>query len=161
MEFLIPIPQGSLVLRKYYAKLVSVLAQCLNELLVQLVSEEVITIEDKNTIKKFGDSSVDKAEYLIDNHINRPLAVGIVDNLAKLLQVMQKIPSCNSLATELLQALKCDTPPGVANPHPSSTLLRDVKASDEVTSDKSGMFNASPFINRIFTYSYVCSSYLV
>ena len=129
-----PLLKGSLVLRKYYAKLVSMLAQCLNELLLHLVSEEVITIEDKNTIKKFGDTPYDKTEYLLDNHINRPLAVGISDNLVKLLKVMQMIPGCISLATELSKALKCEATV------PVSTLRCDAKASDEtVKDDQSGM----------------------
>ena len=131
-------PQGKLVLRKYYAKLVGVLAQCLNELLLQLVSEEVITIEDKNTIKQFGDTPCDRAEYLLDNHINRPLAVGISENLAKLLKVMQMIPSCSVIVTELLKALKCDTPLGVA-----TGLQRDAKVSDEaMKKDQLGMISA-------------------
>ena len=134
----IPLPQGKLVLRKYYAKLVSVLAQCLNELLLHLVSEEVITIEDKNTIKRFGDTPYDRAEYLLDNHINGPLTVGISENLAKLLKVMQMIPSCSVIATELLKALKCDTPPDVA-----TGLQRDAKMSDEsMKKDQLGMINA-------------------
>ena len=102
--------QGSSVLRKYYARLVSVLSQCLNELLPHLVSEEVITIENKNVIKKFGDTPSDRAKYLLDNYINRPLAVGNADNLVNLLKVMQMIPVCSSIATELSKVLKCDKP---------------------------------------------------
>ena len=139
-------PQGLLVLRKYYARLVSVLAQCLNELLLHLVSEEVITIEDKNTIKKFGDTPYDRAEYLLDNHINRPLTVGSVENLAKLLKVMQMIPSCGVFVTELLKALKCDTHPDVA-----TGLRRDAEVSDEaMKKDRLGMINAYIIINHMF-----------
>ena len=131
-------PQGLLVLRRYYARLVSVLSQCLNELLLHLVSEEVITIEDKNTIKKFGDTPYDRAEYLLDNHINRPLAVGSAENLAKLLKVMQMIPSCSAIANELLKALICDTNPDVA-----TGLRRDSEVSDEaMKKDQLGMINA-------------------
>ena len=139
----IPIPraQETLVLRKYYAKLVSVLAQCLNELLLHLVSEEVITIEDKNTIKKYSDTPYDRAEYLLDNHINKPLAVGIADNLLKLLKVMQMIPSCCSIAIELSKALRCDTAPDVV------TTLQcnrgcDAEVSNETKKNESGMDNA-------------------
>ena len=125
------VSQESLVLRQYYAKLVSVLAQCLNELLLQLVSEGVITIEDKNAIKTSGDTPNDRTEYLLDNHINRPLAVGITDNLTKLLKVMRMIPCCNSLVTELSQALKCDMPGPSVTSHPANSLLRDVNTRDE------------------------------
>ena len=110
-----PTEQASSVLRRYYAELINTLAQYLNDLLLHLVSEEVITIEDKNTIKKYGDTPSDKAEYLLDNYINRPLAVGIVTNFVKLLKAMEKIPGCNLLAADLRKALKCDTLICVAN----------------------------------------------
>ena len=106
----IPTQQASTVLQRYYVELIMKLAQYLNDFLLYLVSEEVITIEDKNTIKKYGDTPSDKAEYLLDNHIIRPLAGGIVTNFVKLLKVMEKIPGCNPLAAELRKALKCDTP---------------------------------------------------
>ena len=86
------------------------LAQYLNDLLLYLVPEGVITIEDKNTTKKYGDTPNNKDKYLLDNHINRPLAGGIVTNFIKLLKVMEKIRGCNPLAAELRKALKCDMP---------------------------------------------------
>ena len=115
----IPTEEASSVLRSYYVELIKALAQYLNDLLLYLVSEGVITIEDKNTIKKYGDTPSDKAEYLLDNYIDRPLAGGIVTNFVKLLKVMEKIPGCNPLVAKLRKALKCDklsdTPMGMGN----------------------------------------------
>ena len=108
----IPPEQASSVLRRYYVELIKALAQCLDDLLPHLVPEEVITIEDKNTIKEYGDTPNKKAEYLLDNYINRPLAGGIVTNFIKLLKVMEKIPGCNPLAAKLRKVLKCDTSSG-------------------------------------------------
>jgi len=72
------------------------------------VSEEVITIDDKNRIKQFGNTPEDKAEYLLDNHVNRPLSAGLTDEFVKLLKVMRKIPDCNPLGVELSSSLKSD-----------------------------------------------------
>ena len=92
----------SRVLQEYYSKLVSTLAQCIDEdLLPALVSAKVITIDDKNTIKSYGNRPRNRIEYLLDNHVNRPLCVGITDNFAKLLRIMQNIPHCKSLADEM------------------------------------------------------------
>ena len=90
------------LLQKYYAKLVRVLAQCIEgDLLPALVSAQVITIDDKNTIKRHGNTLEDKAQYLLDNYVNRALSVGITDKFIKLLEVMEDIPYCKSLADEL------------------------------------------------------------
>ena len=102
--------QASSVLQRYYVQLISTLSQHLNELLPYFVPEGVITIDVKNTIKQFGSTPSDRAEYLLDNHINRLLAGGIVTNFIKLLKVMQKIAGCNSLAGEVWKALNCVTP---------------------------------------------------
>ena len=92
--------QESLTLRKYYAELVSILAQYMNELLPCLVSEQMISIKEKNTIKQYGETSQDRAEYLLDNHVERPLSAGVTENFVKLLRVMQKIPGCDKLSLE-------------------------------------------------------------
>ena len=103
-----PTEQTSSVLHKFYSELVGTVGKHLNGLLVHLVSEGVIKIDDKNMIKKFGDTPSERAEYLLDNHVDRPLSAGITDNFLKLLKVMQKIPGCGPLADELSKALKCD-----------------------------------------------------
>ena len=92
----------SRVLQEYYSKLVSTLSQCIDdELLRSLVSAKIITIDDKNIIKRYGDKPTDRSEYLLDNHVNRPLCAGITDNFTKLLKIMQNIPYCKSLADEI------------------------------------------------------------
>ena len=134
------------LLQRYYAELVSTLAKYLNELLPYLVSGEVITIGDKNTIKKFGDGPNDRAEYLLDNHINRPLFGGIVKNFVKLLEVMHKIPACSKLAAELLKALKCDTPskkPRITSRVVPEPIGHDTKVDDEASkNEQSGIIIA-------------------
>ena len=125
--------QASSVLRRYYVELISTLAQYLNELLLHLVPEGVITIDVKNTIKQFGSTPNDRAEYLLDNHIDRPLAVGNVTNFVKLLKVMEKITGCDSLAVEVRKALKCDTPICEAN-----ITTVDVEANVEGSKGKWG-----------------------
>ena len=92
----------SRVLQEYYSKLVSALSQCIDdELLRALVSAKIITIDDKNIIKRYGPKPTDRSEYLLDNHVNRPLCAGITDNFTKLLKIMQNIPYCKSLADEI------------------------------------------------------------
>ena len=86
------------VLQKHYDELVSTLSRSIDEVLRGLVSMRVITITDKNKIKKYGDIPEDRAEYLLDNYIDRLLAARINDNLMKLLHVMKKIPQCKPLA---------------------------------------------------------------
>ena len=96
----------SIVFLEYYAKLVSTLAECIDEdLLPALVSANVITISDKNAIKRYGNRATDRSEYLLDNHVHRPLGAGITDNFIKLLETMQKIPHCKRLADEVFEEI--------------------------------------------------------
>ena len=143
----IPPEEALILLQRYYAELVSTSVKYLNELLPYLVSGEVITIEDKNTIKKFGDGPNDRAEYLLDNYVNRPLFGGIVKNFVKLLEVMHSIPACSKLAAELLKALKCNKPskkPGVISRDTPEPIGHDTKVDDEASkNDQSGMINAA------------------
>ena len=143
----IPPEEALILLQRYYAELVSTSAKYLNELLPYLVSGEVITIEDKNTIKKFGDGPNDRAEYLLDNHVNRPLFGGIVKNFVKLLEVMHSIPACSKLAAELLKALKCDKPskkPGIISRDTPKPIGHDTQVDDEASkNDQSGMINSA------------------
>ena len=77
------VSQELLVLQQYCMKIVSVLVQCLNELPLQLLSEGIISIDDKNAIKKFGDNPGNRAECLLDNHVNKSLAEGITDKVVE------------------------------------------------------------------------------
>ena len=106
---------ASSVLQKYYVELVDTLGKNLNDLLLYLVSEEMINIEEKITIKQFGETPSTRVEYLLDNYVHRQLSGGITDNFLKLLKVMQKISGCSKLAAEILKAIKCDTPK-ISNP---------------------------------------------
>ena len=101
---------ASSVLQEYYVELVDTLGKNLNDLLLYLVSEKMINIAEKITIKQFGETPSARAEYLLDNYVHRQLSGGITDNFLKLLKVMQKISGCSKLAAEILKAIKCDTP---------------------------------------------------
>ena len=132
------------VLQKNYAELVDILGKNLNDVLVYLVSEGVIKIEEKNTIMEFvGKTPSQRAQYLLDNHVDRPLSGGLTDNFLKLLKCMQKIPGCSNLAAEISKAIKCDTP----------------KISDEASKiDQSGMGMHIRFKTRrapVFDISFV------
>ena len=100
---------ASSVLQKYYAELLDMLGKNLNDILKYLIPEGMINIKEKNTIKQFGKSPDDRAEYLLDNHVDRQLSGGITDNFLKLLKVMQKIPACDKLSAEISKAIISDT----------------------------------------------------
>ena len=135
MEFTpIPVTKESSVFQKYYVRLVSTLAQHLSDVLPHLVSEGVIKIEEKNTIKSYCYTPNDRSEYLLDNHVNRQLSEGITDNFLKLLKVMRKIPGCTPLAAELSKALECDTD------EPSAPVVNNAKSSQKVSKNsRTGM----------------------
>ena len=140
----VTVTRESLVFQKYYVKLVSTLAQYLSDVLQHLVSEGVIKIEEKNTIKNYRDTPNDRSEYLLDNHVNRQLSEGITDNFLKLLKVMQEIPGCSPLAVELLKALKCDTD------KPGTPVVRNAKSSEKVSKNsRTGMGIPSKILRLI------------
>ena len=123
----------SLIFRSYYVKLVSTLARNLSDVLLHLVSEGVINIEEKNTIKNYRDTPNDRSEYLLDSYVNRQLSEGITDNFVKLLKVMQEIPGCHSLAVELSKELKC------AGAGPSTPGVSNARLSGETLNIQTGM----------------------
>ena len=89
------------LLQKHYADLVHLLSRCIDDLLLRLVSNGVIDIYQKNVIRKYGDTPGDKVQYLLDNHVVRPLSVGINDSFVKLLSVMKEFPSCCQLVAAM------------------------------------------------------------
>ena len=86
-----------IVLQKHYAELVKLLARCIDDVVLGLVSTGVIDIDQKNVIRKYGDTPGDKVQYLLDNHIARPLSGGVTDHFMKLLDAMKEFPSCDLL----------------------------------------------------------------
>ena len=131
------------VFENYYVELVNTLAQYLSDVLLYLVPEGVIKIEEKNTIKSYRDTPTDKAEYLLDNHVNRQLSEGITDNFMKLLKVMRKIPGCNPLAVELSKALKWDTDepniPVVSNARSTEEVSKNIQTGMEYHNNNMGI----------------------
>jgi len=95
-----------ILLQKYYAELVRSLARCIDEVLPDLVSNGIIDIDQKNVIKNYGDTPADKAEYLLDNYIARPLYAGMTDGFMTLLNTMKKFPSCSRLVVSIEKNLQ-------------------------------------------------------
>ena len=94
------------MLQKHYADLVRLLARCIDDVLLGLVSSGTIDIDQKNVIRKYGDTPVDKAQYLLDNHVARPLGGGLTDQFEKLLDVMKELPSCVQLILSMEEDLQ-------------------------------------------------------
>ena len=94
------------VLQKFYSRLLQTLTRNLNDVLPDLVSRGVITVDQKIDIKEYGKAQSERAEHLLDSYIHRPLREGIPDNFIKLLKVMKGIPSCSTLATSIDQHLQ-------------------------------------------------------
>ena len=89
------------MLQKYYAELVRLLAPCLDDVVVALVSKGVIDIDQKNVIKKYGDTPGDKVQYLLDNYIARSLSGGVTNSFINLLDVMKTFQSCVQLIASM------------------------------------------------------------
>lgn len=99
-----------IVLQKHYAELVRLLAPCLDDVLVALVSKGVISIDQKNVIKKYGDTPGDKVQYLLDTYVARSLSGGVTDSFVKLLDVMKTLQSCNCV--QLIASIEKDIQSG-------------------------------------------------
>ena len=95
-----------IVLQKYYAELVRLLARCIDDLVLGLVSNGVIDIDQKNVIRKYGDTPGDKVQYLLDNYVARSLGGGVIDSFMKLLNVMKEFPSCVQLVASMEESLQ-------------------------------------------------------
>ena len=95
-----------IVLQKHYAELVKLLARCIDDVVLGLVSTGVIDIDQKNVIRKYGDTPGDRVQYLLDNHIARPLCGGVTDHFMNLLDAMKEFPSCDQLVGAIEEDLQ-------------------------------------------------------
>lgn len=94
------------VMTRNYANLCEILSPIIDSMLPKLLSEKVITYDQKKYIlaKPPGTS---KAEELLDGVIKTSLSVGCLDNFYKLLRVMKETQSsaCIQLVDSMINGL--------------------------------------------------------
>ena len=79
----------------FYEKITQVLP--VDELLPVLVTQRIITIDDKTRIAATGKTESERTQYLLDHHIARPLSAGDPKCFHKLLDVMSSSAKCTFL----------------------------------------------------------------
>ena len=87
----------------FYEKICNTLPT--DQLLPKLVTERVITINDKSIITATGKTEFQRAQYLLDHHIAAPLSVGDPSFFNKLLGLMSTTSKCKFLVDEIQQYL--------------------------------------------------------
>ena len=102
----LPVPELN-ALSTFYEKICSALP--VDELLPNLVKERVITVNDKARISASGKTEFERSQYLLDYYIARPLSVGDVSFLNKLLDIMSNLSRCNFLVNEIQHQLSTTT----------------------------------------------------
>ena len=104
-----------IVLQKYRTEIRNTLSQCIEDVLPDLESSGAINIDQKDKLREYveGKMPANAVDYLVDDHMKRPLSVESNENFVKLLEVMKKAPKCSpqckALATIVEQDLKSDT----------------------------------------------------
>ena len=87
----------------FYEKICSTLPT--DELLPKLVAQRVITINDKSKIDATFKTEYERAQYLLDHYIARPLSTGDPRFFNILLDLMSTTPKCSFLIDEIKQYL--------------------------------------------------------
>ena len=99
------------VLQKYRTEIRNILSQCIEDVLPDLESSGAINIDQKDKVREYveGKMPANAVDYIMDDHMKRPLSVEINENFMKLLEVMKKAskcsPQCKALATIVEQDL--------------------------------------------------------
>ena len=102
------------VLQKYHTELLSTLSDCIEDVLPDLESAGAINIDQRDKVREYveGKMPANAVDYLLNDHIKRPLSVEINNNFMKLLEVMKKAPKCSpqckALAATVEEDLKID-----------------------------------------------------
>ena len=119
--------QESVALVKFYKDLCNALP--VDDLLPLLVTHRVITIPNKDSIMS-GKTSSERTQFLLDHFISKSLSAGDTHAFYKLLEAMQTLSECNSLAERINQFL-------------SSSKEKDENSSGESYNDcyKIAVFN--------------------
>ena len=73
----------------------------IDELFPQLVTQRIITIDDKTRISVSGKTESERTQYLLDHYIARPLSAGDPSFFDKLLDVMSGSTKCNFLINDI------------------------------------------------------------
>ena len=80
-----------------------------DELLSELVSQCVITKDNKTRITVSGKTESERTQYLLDDYIARPLLAGDPSFFHKLLHVMSSSLECNYLINDIQHYLSTTT----------------------------------------------------
>ena len=102
------------VLQKYHTELLSTLSDCIEDVLPDLESAGAISIDQRDQVREYVEAKmpVNAVDYLLNDHIKRPLSVEINNNFMKLLKVMKKAPKCSpqckALAATVEEELKIE-----------------------------------------------------
>ena len=97
-----PIPELD-VLSTFYEKICSTLP--VDELLPKLVTERILTVNDKTKISAYDKTEYEKSQHLLDYFIARPLAVGDASLFNKLLDIMTTSSKCSFLISGIQHQL--------------------------------------------------------
>ena len=95
------------VLDKRHTKLLNTLSECIEDVLPDLESAGAITDGQRDKAREYvhGKMPANAVDYLLNDHIKRPLsvkkAVKLNDAFTKLLEVMKKSPKCSTQCKEL------------------------------------------------------------
>ena len=104
-----------IILQKYRIEIRNTLSQCIEDALPDLESSGAISADQKDKLREYveGKMPANAVDYLMDDHMKRPLSVESNKNFMKLLEVMKKAPKCSpqckALATIVEQDLTSDT----------------------------------------------------
>lgn len=93
----------STVLRQFYRNLQNGIP--IDDLLPQLITKKVITINDKVLISEISRDINERCRYFLDRYISKPLSAGDPSAFYKLLQIMNASPQCTMLAGKIKQCL--------------------------------------------------------
>ena len=81
----------------------------IDELLPQIVTERIITINDKISITESGKNINERCQFFLDHYIAKPLLAGDPTPLYNLLQIMETSFQCTLLANKIKDSLKIDS----------------------------------------------------
>ena len=98
------------VLQKYHTELLNTLSDCIEDVLPDLESAGAISIDQRDKVREYveGKMPIKAVNYLLNDHIKRPLSVEIDNNFMKLLEVMKKAPKCSPQCKALAATVEED-----------------------------------------------------
>ena len=79
-----------IVLQKYRTEIRNTLSQCIEEALPDLESSGAISADQRDSaVRRYGKMPANAVNYLMDDHMKRPLSVESNKSFTKLLEVMK------------------------------------------------------------------------